>query len=966
MNQAFERMLAEIHRFEGTVNQFLGDGLMALFGAPVAHEDHARRAALAALELQCALTGFRDDLKWTRGIEFRMRFGLNTGLVVVGAIGDNLRMDYTAVGDTVNVAARMQQMAEPGQIILADATRRLIEGHFHLRSLGSVSVKNRVEPVQAWELKVIRGEGPDRPLGPMLGREDALATLDRAFATARRGRGQVAYVVGEAGMGKSRLLLELRRRAGEEVLWLEGRCLSFGRSTAFLPIVDALRQSFRIAEADGEPEIIDKVTRGLAPLGERGTEDAPFVRYLLAVDPGDPVVASMDPTTRRARIFQALQRLLLLSSQARPIVLVIEDLHWIDSASEEYIKGLVNALAGAAVLLVLTYRPIYQPTFGERTYISRVVLQPLHDADARRLVRVTLGVEELPDELAALIAHKAEGNPFFLEEIGRALVDTGVVRRENGRLTLARPASTIVVPDRVQDVIAARIDRLGEDQKRTVQVASVIGREFALRLLRCVAEAVEQVERALGELKALEFIYEKAALFDVEYVFKHVLTQDVAYESILHARRRELHARIGEAIEGLYTDRLDERIEELVYHFTRGEMWDKAAHYGRQAGDRAAALCEDGKAVEFYERALDALGRLPATPETGRLGIDLRLALRPPLWRSGKLDQLREIFCEAEELARQYGETERLDVIYAFLVQYHWAKGEYPEAISYGQRCLETAAARNDLGLAVTGDYYLGWSYLSLGQYRRGFEHFRRIIEALEGPREGERFGLSGLPYCGACAMGAECLSELGDPEGALELIRRGERVANVANHLYSKIPLAVTRGKVLVLQGSPAEAIAVLEPAVAICREKKFAGQTMLALNVLVDAYVRVGRAAEGIPLIQESIALQEKAAAFVKRSEKMCTLAEAYLRTGELEAAEATAHDALGFARRHQERAEEARISWLLGEIALARGDREAASGHLEAAHNIAEELAVPWLVERCRHSLKQLSTQPMVHPT
>lgn len=958
MNQAFERMLAQIHRYEGTVNQFLGDGLMALFGAPVAHEDHARRAALAALGMQRALADYRDELLRTRGIEFRVRMGLNTGLVVVGAIGDNLRMDYTAIGDTVNVAARMQQMAEVGQIVLADATRRLIEGFFHLRSLGTATLKNRAEPVPAWELTGIQRGTVQRVLGPLLGREDAMATLERAFAAGRSGRGQAVYVVGEAGMGKSRLLVELRRRVGDEATWLEGRCLSFGQSTPFLPIVDALRQSFGIGDTDGEGEIIERVARGLAVLGERGAELAPPVRYLLSVDPGDPAVLAMDPTARRARIFQALQQLLLLSSHARPIVLVIEDLHWIDSASEEYLKGLIDGLAGAAVLLVLTYRPIYRSPFGEHTYVSRVVLQPLDENDARRLVRATLGVADLPGELAALIARKAEGNPFFLEEIGRALVDTGAVRTEGGRLILARPASTIVVPDRVQDVIAARIDRLGEDQKRTVQVASVIGREFALRLLRRVADAAERVERALAELKSLEFVYEKAAPFDVEYVFKHALTQDVAYESILHARRRELHARIGAAIQELYADRLDERAEELAYHFSRGEVWGEAARCARQAGDRAAALCEDARAVEFYEQALDALGRLPATPETGRLGIDLRLALRAPLWRAGKLDRLLEIFNQAEALASRYGETERLDAVYAFFVQYYWAKAEYGQAITYGERCLETAGVRNDLGLSVTGHYYLGWSYLAMGQHRRALDHFLKIIHDLEGPRETERFGLSGLPYCGACAMGAETLGELGDATGALELIRRGERVASAANHLYSKVPLAVFRGKVLATSGSLAEAITVLESTVAVCREKRFAGQLMRALNFLVDAYVRVGRAGEGIPLIKESIALQEKAGAFVKRSEKICTLAEAYLHMGQLDAAEATAREALGFANRHKERGQEARIWWVLGEIRLARGDREGAARHLGAAQAIAAELGMRPLEERCRMSLSRVS--------
>jgi len=957
MSEAFERILAEIHQYEGTVNQFLGDGLMALFGAPVAHEDHARRAALAALGMQRALTAYRDELARQRGIDFRVRIGLNTGLVVVGAIGDNLRMDYTAVGDTVNVAARMQQVAGPGEIVLADATRRLIEGHFDLRTLGSIIVKNRTEPVTAWALGSPTRVVARLSRSPLLGREDALAALERAFATAQSGRGQVVYIVGEAGMGKSRLLLELRRRIDDDATWLEGRCLSFGQSTAFLPVIDMLRQRFDVLGGDGEAEIIEKVTQALGTLGDQAAEAGPYLRYMLAVNAGDATVTTMDPVGRRARLFQALQQFTLLEGRRRPSVLVIEDLHWIDSASEDYLKTLIDGLAGASVLLVLTYRPTYRPPFGEHTYVSRVVLHPLDEWEARRLVRATLRVEDLPDDLAGLVARKAEGNPFFLEEIGHALLDTGAVRNEGNQLVLARSAATIVVPDRVQDVIAARIDRLGEDQKRTIQVASVIGREFALRLLRRVIEATERLERALAELKSLEFLYERAALVDVEYVFKHALTQDVAYESMLQARRRELHARIGAAIEELYADRLEERVEELAHHFTRGEVWDRAARYVRQAGDRAAALCVDAKAVEFYEAALEVLARLPATVETGRLGIDVRLALRAPLWRAGRLDRLFEIFKEAEALATRCGETERLDVVYSFFVQYYWAKGEQNQAITYGQRCLETAERRGDLGLRVTGHYYLGWAHRSLGQCARALEHFTTIVEALQGPRETERFGLSGLPYCGACALGAECLSELGDYGAALALIERGERVANAADHLYSKVPLGVARGQVLFRRGLLEEAVRVLEAEVATCRQKKFAGQLMLALQWLGLAYAEIGRAPEGIPLVREAIELQEKAGAFVNRASMIGKLAEIYVRAGHLDLAEATAREGLGFAARHRERGYEAHLWWVLGEIARRGGERDAAARHFEVGRAIADELGLRPLTERCHQSLGEL---------
>ncbi len=972
MSRAFELMLAEIHRYEGTVNQFLGDGLMALFGAPVAHEDHARRAALAALGMQAALTAYRDELSRTHGIEFRVRMGLNTGLVVVGAIGDNLRMDYTAVGDTTNVAARMQQMAEPGQILVSEATRRLIEPYFALRPLGAVAVKNRAEPVATWELGRPLARAPaGRPLAPLLGRDEALATLERSAAAARSGKAQVVYVVGEAGMGKSRALIELRERLGDSMTWVEARCLSFGQSTAFLPFIEVLRRLFGIEDTDSESRVIEKITRSLESLGERAATLAPYVRFALSVDPDDPGVLTMDPNERRARMLRGVQRILRMRSLVHPLALVIEDLQWIDSASEDYLKTVIDELAGTPGLLILTWRPSYRPPFTEHTYVSRIVLEPLDEHNALQLVRSTLGIEDLPHDLAQLIARKAEGNPFFLEEIGRALLDSGVVRAEGGRLALTRPASTIVVPDRVQDVIAARIDRLDEDQKRTVQVASVIGREFALRLLKRVTDKAETAERALADLKKLEFVYEKLAEADLEYVFKHAMTQDVAYESILHARRRDLHARIGHAIEELFADRLEERAEELAYHFTRGEVWDKAARYARQAGDRATALCVDAKAVEFYEAALEALGRLPASPETARLGIDLRLALRAPLWRAGRLDRLIEVFREAEELATRHDETERLDAVYSFFVQYYWAKGEQEQAIAYGERCLDTAGKRDDLALRVTGHFYLAHAYHALGRFSLAHEHALKVIALLEGARETERFGLSGLPYCGACAIGAESLLELGDSTGALHLVERGERVAQAADHLYSRMPLAVVKGYLLLTGGQITDAIAVLEPAVATCREKKFVGQSMRALTALGHAYALGGEPMRGVPLLKEAIRMQEQAGAFVTRALWIRTLAHNCLLAGELEQAHAAAQEALGFAQRHRERWNEGWALWVLGEVEARQGDRERflargerpgaarqrALRHFQDALAIARELGMRPLAEHCEKSLAHL---------
>ena len=959
MNGAFELMLGAIHRFEGTANQFLGDGLMALFGAPIAHEDHAQRAVHAALEIQRALHDYRERLGRERGVDFRMRIGLNTGLVVVGAIGDNLRMDYTAVGDTTNLAARMQQFAEPGQIVIAEPTHRLVHGYFETRSLGSVTVKNRQEPAGAWE--VVRSKGvltrlevqAERGLTPFVGREQELAAMERAFALAKDGHGQTVFLVGEAGMGKSRLLLEFRRRVqGETVTWLEGPCISFGQSIPFLPIIEMLKRNFRIVDGDSEAEIIARVDRELAFLAGDAPAVAPYLKYLLSVNPGDPAVATLDPAQRRPRIFEALRQITLRGSRLRPIVMVIEDLHWIDQASEEYLKFVADNLAGAAVLLILTYRPGYSQPLGDRTFHSRVSLQPLSSEESARMARGLLEASDLPEEVRAMVSRKAEGNPFFLEEIVRSLVETGALRRDNGRYVLARSAGDIHVPDTIHDVIMARIDRLAEEQKHTIQIASVIGREFALRLLKRISDIREQVERCLAELKSLEFIYEKTLFPDPEYIFKHALTHDVAYSSILVSQRKEIHALIGRAIEDVYADRIEERPEELAYHFLQGEVWDKALHYLRQAGGKAVALCVDREAVGFYERALAALDHLPESPERDRQAIDLRLEMRAPLWRLGHLDRLFALFRDAERLALRLGDTGRLNKIYSFLMQYHWAMGEQPRAIEYGERCLEAAEASNDLGLRVVGNYYLGHCYNALGQFERSVECHTRILELLEGKPLTEQFGLSGLPYVVACAIAIWALSSLGEFERAKALTARGLRVAETTQHPYSLAVLHINVGVMHVKKGEFGEAVAVLEPALQVCREKHFAGWIMLSASALGEAYALTGRPQEAIALHQEAIRTKEETTTRVSFSVHWNGLAEALLLVGRTDEARGAAQRALEFALAQSEHANEAQSRWMLGEVAArqARPALAEAGEQFEAAVRLCESLGLRPLLGRC----------------
>ncbi len=435
MSRAFELMLAEVHRYEGTVNQFLGDGIMALFGAPIAHEDHAQRAVHAALGIRKALEGYQQELRGRRGIGFQVRQGLNTGLVVVGSIGNDLRMDYTAVGDTTNVAARLQVAADPGRIVISDAIHRLVGGYFYVRPLGECTLKGKVEPVRAWEVlsaRVARTRlevETERGLTPFVGRERELQLLFECFEQAKAGHGQVVFIAGEPGIGKSRLLLEFRRRLGDEATWLEGRAMSFGRSIAFHPLIDMLRRNFRMEEGDTEGTIVTKIERGVLRLGEDLRPLLPYLRYLLSVESGDPAVLTMDPQQRRGEIFDALRRLTVRASEVRPQVAVYEDGHWMDQATEEYLLFTADSIPTSRVLRILTYRTGYVHPFGERSYHTRIALNTPSTAHSVEMTQGMLDTERLPEELQTLIVRKVEGNPFFVEEVVKSLLEVGALRR---------------------------------------------------------------------------------------------------------------------------------------------------------------------------------------------------------------------------------------------------------------------------------------------------------------------------------------------------------------------------------------------------------------------------------------------------------------------------------------------------------------------------------------------------------
>ena len=644
LDPAIHHMMDAVHRFEGTVNQVLGDGIMALFGAPIAHEDHALRACYAALAMQAAMRAYTEEVRRTRGLELRMRVGLNSGEVVVRAIGNDLHMDYSAVGETTVLAARMEQTATPGSIRLSAATLRLVEGLVQVTALGPVPVKGLAAPVEVFELvgaSQLRRRlqaAAARGLTPFVGRQHELAALHQALAQAQAGHGQVVALVGDAGVGKSRLVYEVlhsHRTQGWRVL--ESASVSYGKATPYFPVIDLLKRYCQIDDGDEARTMRARVTGQVLTLDETLQDTLPALLALLDVLPDDSPFGHLDPSQRRQRTLEALRRVLLRESQVQPLLLVFEDLHWIDTETQALLDRLIESLPTAHLLLLVNYRPEYQHGWGSKTYYTQLRLDPLPPASAEAFLAGLLGDDPSLAPLLPLFMARTAGNPFFLEESVRTLVETAALVGTPGAYRLAAPLQGMPVPATVQAVLAARIDRLAPEEKWLLQTAAVLGTDVPFALLRAIADMPEAtLHRSLAHLQAAEFLYETRLFPEPEYTFKHALTHEVAYGSLLLERRRGLHARLVEAIEALAPDRVTEQVERLAHHALRGEVWDKAVIYCQQAGARACDRAAFREAVAYFEQALQALAHLPEDDDTRVLAIDLRLALGGALFPLGE------------------------------------------------------------------------------------------------------------------------------------------------------------------------------------------------------------------------------------------------------------------------------------------------------------------------------------------
>ena len=611
LDPVLELMMEAVHHYEGTVNQVMGDGIMALFGAPLAHEDHAVRAAYAALRMQEAVKRYAEQVRRTHGVPIHIRIGVNSGEVVVRSIGSDLRMDYTAVGQMTHLAARMEQMAMPGSILITAETLRLTEGFVQVKPLGAMNVKGLGEAAQVYELSGAASArsrfqaAAARGLTRFVGRDTELDQLHQALERAGGGHGQLVALVGEPGVGKSRLVWEFtrsHRTAGWLVL--ESGSVSYGKATPYLPVIDLVKAYCKIEDRDDQRTVHEKVTGKLLTLDRAFEPMVPAFLALLNAPMGDDHWQVLDPRQRRDRTLDAVKRLLIRESQVQPLLLVLEDLHWIDTETQALLDSLVESLPSTRVLLLVNYRPEYTHGWGNKTSYTQLRLDPLPPENAEELLNSLVGEHETLDPLKPLLIKRTEGNPFFLEESIRTLVETGALIGERGAYQLCRPLSAVQVPATVQAMLAARIDRLPSDEKRLLQSASVIGKDVPLITLEAIAEMPEgELNQGLARLQAAEFIYETSIFPDREYTFKHALTHEVTYNSLLQERRREVHRRAGEALEKIFTDRREEVLPLLARHFLECGDLQKALAYAVQAAEQAESLFAHEEALRHYERA---------------------------------------------------------------------------------------------------------------------------------------------------------------------------------------------------------------------------------------------------------------------------------------------------------------------------------------------------------------------------
>ena len=972
LDPAIHIMMEAIHRFEGTVNQVLGDGIMSIFGAPIAHEDHALRACYAALAMQAAMRNYTEAMRRTHGMPLQIRAGLNSGEVVVRTISSDLHMDYSAVGQATHLAARMEQLATPGSIVLSGATLRLVEGLIQVNALGPIPVKGMTVPVDVYELTGASSihrrlqAAVARGLTKFVGRDTEIEALNQALKRAGSGHGQIVAAVGEAGVGKSRLVYEfIHSHRPQGWLVLESASVSYGKATPYFPVIDLLKRYVHVEDGDDARTIRAKVTGQILTLAEPLQDTIPALLSLLDAIPEDNPFLKLDPPQKRQRTLDGLKRILLCESQVQPLVLVFEDLHWTDSETQAFLDGLIESLLTAQLLLLVNYRPEYQHTWSSKTYYTQLRLDPLPPDSASALLETLLGYDPSLEPLKTLLIERTEGNPFFIEEMVRTLVETGALVGVSGAYRLTQDLPMIQVPPTVQAVLAARIDRLPQDGKRLLQTAAVIGTEVPLPLLQAIVGLSEEaLYLGLTHLQQAGFLYETSLFPERVYTFKHALTHEVAYGSLLQERRRMFHAQIADVLEALAGDRIDDQVERLAYHTSRGEVWEKAVTYSRQAGEKAMTRSAYREVVGYVEQALSALQHVPENHSTNKQAIDLRLDLCRAYAAIGERRRRLGILREAERLAEALNDQLRLGRILALMTYDFRMQGDYNSALESGQRALDIAATLGDSHLRTRVNHPLAQVYHAQGSYQKAIDLLRQNITFLTHERPdsfNQPIGPGNLSLFGYARL-VWCLAELGKfAEGRAQGVE-GFRIAEMTDDAHDRVVSYCSIGYLNLRQGDIQQAISLLERGLELCQVANLQEWFPRAAAILGAAYALAGRIPAALPLLEQAVQQATAKGQMLDQALRLVWLCEAYLLAGRQEEAIPLAQQALDLAQHQKERGSEAWSLWLLGKVHACHVPSEtvSANSYYLQALTLANELGMRPLQTHCHRGLGTLYSQ------
>jgi class 3 adenylate cyclase/tetratricopeptide (TPR) repeat protein len=963
LRPALDAMINAVHRYEGTINRVQGDGIMALFGAPLAHEDNAVRAAYAALDMQTRVRAACDA-------DIAIRVGLHAGEVLVRAIHNDLSVDYDAIGPTVHLAARMEQMAPPGAIYCTANVMRVAKGFIDALPLGPVSVKGVRQPIDLfqivghtsartrWEVTAARG------LTPFVGRQSEVAGLQQALQSAAAGHGQLVAVQGEAGTGKSRLVHEFLQSAqlsGWAVL--KTAAAAYRRGTPYLAISNLLRSWCEIPEQASPAEATRRLQDALAALPAASSTYVPALQSLLELPVDDADWPTLEPAVRRQRMRSTVKDLFLRSAQNRPLLLWFEDMQWTDVETQDVVESLVEAMGASRLLVILTCRPEYEAKWRSKDCVTRLLLDPLESNAADQLVRSLLGDSAATAELRALIVERTGGTPLFIEETVRTLVESGVLRTRDGGYELTRKIREIEIPETVQSVIAARIDSLSPKRKSLLQMASVIGSEIPITLLRDVVDlAGLELQKLLAELQAAHFLYETSNAASVQWKFTHALVHEVAYAGLISAKRQMLHARVLRAMESQNREDLQDVIESLAHHALNAALWKEAVMYLCRAGDKALELSAFREGGSFFQSALQALTHLPQDHDRIRQGIDVRLKLRAIFGATEDYNLIEHHLAEAETLATMIDDRPRLAAInVAMSFVLNW-RGELDASIQCGLRARTIARDIGDRATDIGASFRLAQSYMWRGDFQQSVEVLEDNLDWIDGPLRHQRIGGTGIGSVLWLGMLGASHGRLGNFEAAIDAAQKACLIADEVRRPYDIALAYWWMGFIWSHKGDVPMALQNLEHGFEVCRASQIHYLVSILSTSLGYAYVLAGRPAEGISLLTKALGFSRASRFTYGEAWSSAYLGFANLLDNRYEGMLDHARSVLELARRCKYRAIEADALRMLGDVHRSgpAPNQEEAERHYLQACEMYLELGLRPELARCQIGLGQTLMQ------